>query len=66
MEYHFAFDAEKNARLKAERGIGFEEIIALIESGKLLALLDHPNRQNIRISSSMKWMSRDMYMPCHS
>ena len=42
-DYNFDFDAEKNTLLKEERGIGFEEIIALIESGKLLSVLAHPN-----------------------
>jgi uncharacterized DUF497 family protein len=45
MRYTFAFDAEKSALLKEERGIGFEEIIALIESDKLLGILAHPNQK---------------------
>lgn len=40
----YAFDPEKNAWLIRERGIGFEQIIALIESGKLLRVLEHPNK----------------------
>jgi hypothetical protein len=45
IEYIFEFDYEKSAWLKEERGIGFEEIIALIESGKLLGVLEYPNKQ---------------------
>lgn len=37
------FDPEKSAKLKAERGIGFDEIIALLDSEQLLEIIDHPN-----------------------
>ena len=40
---------EKNASLKAERGISFEEALAEIEAGRLLDLLPHPSRPNQRI-----------------
>ena len=33
----------KNAKLKAERGIGFEEVVFHIERGDLLDILEHPN-----------------------
>ena len=33
----------KNAKLKADRGIGFEEIVFHIERGDLLDILEHPN-----------------------
>lgn len=33
----------KNRQLMAERGIVFEEVVRAIESGDLLAILDHPN-----------------------
>src|SRR4030095_10962570 len=33
----------KNAKLRAERGIGFEEIVFHIERGDLLDILEHPN-----------------------
>lgn len=39
----FAWDDDKNAKLKAERGIGFEEIVFHIERGDLLDTVDHPN-----------------------
>jgi uncharacterized protein DUF4258 len=41
--WEYAFDPEKNARLIRERGISFEQIVALIESGKLIQVLKHPN-----------------------
>lgn len=43
-EYDYAFDREKNAWLMRERGIGFERVIALIESGKLIQVLEHPDK----------------------
>ena len=42
---YFTWDDAKNERLKAERGIGFEEIVFLIERGNLLDVLEHPNPQ---------------------
>lgn len=35
----------KNRKLKAERGIGFEEIVSQIERGGLLDILEHPNQE---------------------
>ena len=40
---YFDWDDTKNARLKAERGIGFEDVVFHIESGDLLDVLEHPN-----------------------
>jgi len=45
---YFTWDDAKNAKLKAERGIGFEEIVFLIERGNLLDILEHPNQQRYR------------------
>jgi hypothetical protein len=44
-ECEYAFDPEKNAWLMQERGISFELIIALIESGKLIRVLEHPDKK---------------------
>ena len=52
---YFAWDDAKNAKLRAERGIGFEEIVFHIERGDLLDILEHPNPERYggqRISSS--------------
>jgi hypothetical protein len=43
-EWDYAFDAEKNAWLLRERGISFDQIIALIESGKLIQVLEHADQ----------------------
>jgi uncharacterized DUF497 family protein len=42
---YFTWDNAKNEKLKTERGIGFEEVIFLIERGNLLDILEHPNRE---------------------
>jgi uncharacterized DUF497 family protein len=41
---YFAWDAEKNERLRAERGISFEEIVFHIGRGDILDILEHPNQ----------------------
>jgi hypothetical protein len=45
VEIQLWFDANKNAWLLRERGISFEQIIALIEAGKLVQVLEHPDKQ---------------------
>jgi predicted DNA binding CopG/RHH family protein len=40
---YFGWDDAKNAKLRAERGIGFEEVVFHIERGHLLDILEHPN-----------------------
>ncbi len=40
---YFAWDDAKNAKLKADRGIGFEDIVFHIERGDLVDILEHPN-----------------------
>jgi len=44
-ERDYAFDPQKNAWLIQERGISFDQIIALIESSKLIQVLEHPNAE---------------------
>lgn len=41
----FRWDPAKNDRLKAERGISFEEIVIAVEEGGLRDLLIHPNQR---------------------
>src|SRR5262249_16602550 len=40
---YFAWDDAKNAKLKADRGIGFEDVVFHIERSDLLDILEHPN-----------------------
>jgi len=40
---YFAWNPTKNAQLRTERGISFEEIIYQIEMGRLLDIVEHPD-----------------------
>ncbi len=40
---YFDWDDAKNAKLRAERGIGFEDVVFHIERGDLHDILEHPN-----------------------
>ncbi len=40
------WDDEKNAKLKAERGLSFEEIAAEIQAGRILDIKANPSRPN--------------------
>ncbi|MGH7897391.1 MAG: BrnT family toxin [Candidatus Binatia bacterium] len=42
---YFTWDAAKNERLRAERGISFEEVVYHIERGDLLDVLANPNQK---------------------
>ena len=41
----FNWNDEKNASLKRERGVSFEEIVFHIEHGGLLETVEHPNQE---------------------
>ncbi|HQS84922.1 MAG TPA: toxin [Alphaproteobacteria bacterium] len=41
--YNFTFSTDKNLKLIHERGISFEAVIAVIESGYLVDVIQHPN-----------------------
>ena len=41
----FRWDPDKNERLKAGRGISFEEIVAAVEEDGLKDVLVHPNQR---------------------
>jgi uncharacterized DUF497 family protein len=40
---YFAWDDAKNAKLRKERGVGFEDVVFHIERDDLLDLLEHTN-----------------------
>ncbi len=42
---YFDWDEEKNARLKEEREVSFEEIVDAIEDNRVLDRIDHPNKK---------------------
>ena len=41
---YFNWNAEKNEKLREDRGVSFEEAVFAIEQGQLLDILDHPNK----------------------
>ncbi len=41
----YTFSREKNFKLIEERNISFEEIIALIEDGRIIDILEHHNQK---------------------
>ena len=43
------WDQEKNEILKIKRGVSFEEVALLIESGHILGIEENPNRPNQKI-----------------
>jgi uncharacterized DUF497 family protein len=42
---YFVWSVDKNARLKHERNISFDEIIFYIERGHVLDIVEHPNQE---------------------
>jgi uncharacterized DUF497 family protein len=42
---YYSWSNEKNERLKAERGVSFEEVVFCIERGQLLDIVEHPNQE---------------------
>ena len=42
---YYRWDPEKNERLKAERGVTFEEVVLHIDRGDLLGVYEHPNQE---------------------
>ncbi len=41
---YFSWDPDKNDWLKAHRGVSFEEVVFHIEKGRLLDIIEHPNK----------------------
>ena len=44
MDYYH-WNPEKNERLKAERGVSFEQVVMHIQRGDVLGVFEHPNKQ---------------------
>jgi hypothetical protein len=40
----YEYNPEKNLKLLEQRGIGFEDIIAILNAKGALAVIDHPNK----------------------
>ena len=45
---YFSWDAAKNEKLKAERGVSFEDVVFHIERGDILDIVEHPNQERYR------------------
>jgi hypothetical protein len=45
MVTEYEYNAEKNIKLKQERGLSFDEVIYYIEHGGLLDVVKHPNKE---------------------
>lgn len=43
---YFDWDEEKNAKLKEEREVGFEDVVDAIEDNRVLDRIDHPNKEH--------------------
>ena len=41
---YYRWNYEKNLKLKAERGISFEQVVMHIERGDILDVVQHPNQ----------------------
>ena len=41
----FVWDEKKNRVLKEERGVSFEMVLQAMEDGRLLDVLEHPNKE---------------------
>ena len=41
---YYKWNHDKNERLKAERGLSFEQVILHIERGELIDVIEHPNQ----------------------
>jgi hypothetical protein len=63
---YFAWDDAKNAKLKADRGIGFEDIVFHIERDDLLDILEHPNPEVTPASASSSSSARTTCTWCRS
>ena len=44
MSITFDWDTDKNEKLIASRSVSFEEVIAIIENGDILDIIEHPNK----------------------
>ena len=53
MIYKYAYNEEKNIKLKQERNITFDEIIELIKGGSFVENLDNPNQGKYPISKNL-------------
>jgi hypothetical protein len=63
---YFAWADAKNAKLRRERGIGFEDVVFHIERGDLLDILEHPTPTVTLASASSSSAARATCTWCRS
>lgn len=44
----FNWNNDKNEKLKAERGVSFEQVVFCIENEQLLDIIEHPNEEKYK------------------
>lgn len=44
MDIIYDWDNKKNEKFISSRGVSFEEVIAILEDGDVLDIIDHPNQ----------------------
>jgi len=54
MDDFYDWDSNKNEKLISARGISFEEVVSLLESGDILDVIEHPNKD--------KYSHQNMYI----
>ena len=42
---YFTWDNAKNEKLRAERGVSFEDVVFHIQRGDILDIIEHPNQE---------------------
>ncbi len=42
---YYDWNEEKNSLLKAQRGVCFEDVVIMLNEGRLLDVLEHPNKK---------------------
>jgi uncharacterized DUF497 family protein len=45
---YFTWDNAKNEKLRADRGVSFEDVVFHIERGDILDIVEHPNQERYR------------------
>ncbi len=58
IQYNYLYNKNKSEKLKIERKISFEDVIAWIEAGQVIKIITHPNQQ--------KYPSQEIYIIEHN
>jgi len=61
-----SWNNEKNAKLKRERGIGFEDVLVKINNGDVLDIMDNPNKRKYPNHKVFIWRLTNIFTMCRS